>query len=148
MPLTAPKQDKVANESSSDASPSENICGINRTAFNTLRSQLDYLDKFYKRVLSMEKEAAAEDFRKYYSTDRQEFFRQAPKKLNILKLNPSDVQWFTKTCEETSEILDDIIYYVDDNQFRNTAYSKLPIPIDNLRLTISSLQDLLRLCKE
>ncbi len=125
-----------------------NTCVINRVAYKTLESHLAYLKSFRDRVMKMENSAAAEEFRKFYSSDRQEFFRQAPQKLNVTKLASTEVKWFTDTCAETAELLDETAYYLDDPQFRNNVQSKLAIPIDNLSSTVIRLQDLLRRCKE
>ncbi|RIV25423.1 hypothetical protein DYU11_08990 [Fibrisoma montanum] len=124
------------------------ICAINRVAFKALQSHLSYLKNFRGRVSTMEPDAAAEEFRKYYSTDRQEFFRLATQKLNVINLGPEDVAWFTKTCGETAELLDETNDYINDPQFRNIASSKLAIPIDNLGDTVARVQNLLRRCKE
>lgn len=98
--------------------------------------------------MTMDREAAAEEFRKYYSTDRKEFFHNAPQKLNVVNLVASEVKWFTERSDETAELLDDVAYYVNDAQFKTTAYSQLAIPIDNLRNTVERVKDLIRRCKE
>ncbi|MCX6216947.1 caspase family protein [Spirosoma sp.] len=131
-----------------NASELGNTCAINRTAYNAMRSHLSFLENFRSRVMTMDREAAAEEFRKYYSTDRKEFFHNAPQKLNVVNLVASEVKWFTERSDETAELLDDVAYYVNDAQFKTTAYSQLAIPIDNLRNTVERVKDLIRRCKE
>ncbi|GAB3709645.1 hypothetical protein GCM10027592_45960 [Spirosoma flavus] len=133
---------------SANAGDLGNVCAINRVAYKTLQSHLVFLEGFRSRVNKMESGAAAEEFRNYYSTDKQEFFQQATKKLNVTELAPVQVNFLTEKCEETAELLDETFYYVDKPQFQTNAWSKLSTPIVNLRATIARIEFLLRHCKE
>ena len=149
LPAPSPPSPETGkSENTATVGEPGNTCAINRTAYNTMRSHLSYLENFRSRVMGMEAEAAANEFRKYYSTDRQEFFHQIPRKLNVGNLASGETKWFADISQETAELLDETAYYLDDPQFRNNAFRKLATPIVNLRSTVERVQDLLRRCKE
>lgn len=146
--IPVPTSSSAETTAPADADDLGNTCVINRTAYNVIRGHLSFLENFRSRVMTMESETAATEFRKYYSADRQAFFQQVPQKLNVGNLGPAEVKWFEGISQETAELLAETAYYIDDPQFRNNAYSKLAVPIDNLRSTVDRVRDLLRRCKE
>ncbi|WP_288427529.1 caspase family protein [uncultured Spirosoma sp.] len=145
--LVSTSVQKEANRPEVTTPAGGNVCDINRTAFNAVRSHLSYLEAFRAKVTKMNSEEAADEFRHYYSPDRQVFFQQLAQKLNVTQLEPAEAAWFADVGKETSELLEETAYYLDDPHFRNNAYSKLAVPIDNMRSMVDRLQNLLRRCR-
>ncbi|RFS15580.1 caspase family protein [Emticicia sp. C21] len=124
-------------------------CPLNMTAFNKVSEDLFFLNKYWKEILNYEKDFATETYETFYQIEVQEFYDHLLEKLNLIEhLSDADKKWYNNTAKEVSTYLKTINKYKEEDTFKSKAFSKLSIPIDNLKQLHGKLDEFRKRCRE
>jgi hypothetical protein len=124
-------------------------CPLNMTAFNKVFEDLFFLNKYWKEVLNYEKDFATETYETFYQIEVQEFYENLLEKLNLSEhISDADKKWYNDTAKEINAYLKAINKYKEEDTFKSKAFSKLSIPIDNLKQLHGKLDEFRKRCKE
>lgn len=127
----------------------EGICALNMTAFHKIYEDYYFLEKYWKDVLRYDKDKAVEIYEMFFQVEVPEFYENLVNKLNLgSELPENERRWFSETARETVDYLKQIDRYRRDDAYRAKTFAKLPIPIDNLKLIYSKLDNLRKRCSE
>jgi len=127
----------------------EGVCALNMTAFHKIYEDYNFLEKYWKDVLRYDKDKAVEIYEMFYQVEVPEFYENLVAKLNLSnELPENERKWFSETAIETLDYLKQINKYRKDDAYRAKTFAKLSIPVDNLKLMYSKLDNLRKRCKE
>jgi len=151
--LSKGAQDVIAeieyNESNNARVDKQGPCAMNLVAFHKISEDYQFLERYWQNLQRYDKDKAVEVYEAFFQAEVPEFYENLVAKLNLSNgLPDKDKQWFAETAGETVSFLKQINRYKNDGNYRDKAFAKMSIPVDNLKQMYEKLDDLRKRCKE